>query len=89
MPHDLTKRRRPQHLTKTLFAIPVLALVLHAGSVCVSAAETYQTLDDSFAAVARAVPEFGGMFLSDDEGTLKVYLTKTNPSLVGYLARIE
>jgi hypothetical protein len=36
-----------------------------------------QTLDDQFSAVARQVPEFGGMFLSDN-GPLQVYLTHVN-----------
>lgn len=41
--------------------------------------EAEQTLDDLFEAVARQVPEFGGMFLSSDQQTLQVYLTNITP----------
>jgi len=41
-----------------------------------------QTLDDQFAAVARRVPEFGGMFLGSNEQILQVYLTDTSPNRV-------
>ena len=41
-----------------------------------------QTLDDLFAAVARQVPEFGGLFLSSDDQTLQVYLTDTSKEKV-------
>ena len=41
-----------------------------------------QTLDDLFAAVARQVPEFGGMFLGDNEETLQVYLSVVSPTKV-------
>jgi len=34
-----------------------------------------QTQDDQFALVAKTAPEFGGMFLGEDENTLQVYLT--------------
>lgn len=43
-----------------------------------SSPQSVQTLDDQFSAVAKQVPEFGGMFLSDDQATLYVYLT--NPA---------
>lgn len=41
-----------------------------------------QTVDDLLVEVARRVPAFGGMFLSDDEQTLQVYLTDLRPPLV-------
>ncbi len=41
-----------------------------------------RTLDDLFAEVARRVPAFGGMFLSEDEQTLQVYLTDLRPPIV-------
>jgi hypothetical protein len=41
-----------------------------------------KTIDDLFAEVARRVPGFGGMFLSDDETILQVYLTDLNPLVI-------
>ena len=46
-----------------------------------------QTLDDQFAAIARRVPEFGGMFLSGNEQTLSVYLTDTSPRKIAAVRR--
>lgn len=45
-----------------------------------------QTLDDLFAAVAQQAPEFGGMFLSNNGKTLRVYLTDVSP---GKVAAVE
>lgn len=41
-----------------------------------------QTIDDLFAKVARRVPAFGGMFLSDDGQVLQVYLTDLKAEVV-------
>jgi hypothetical protein len=41
-----------------------------------------RTIDDLFAEVARRVPAFGGMFLSEDERTLYVYLTDLRSPVV-------
>jgi hypothetical protein len=49
--------------------------------------ESPQTLDDLFAAVARRVPEFGGMFYGPDEQTLQVYLTATSGEKVAAVQR--
>jgi hypothetical protein len=46
------------------------------------------TLDDQFAAVARAVPAFGGMFVAEDEDAVYLYLTDTSPAVVA-AARAE
>lgn len=46
-----------------------------------------QTLDDQFAAIARRVPEFGGMFFGRDEQTLQIYLTDTSPNKVAAVRR--
>jgi len=43
---------------------------------------TPQTLDDLFEAVARIVPDFGGMFLTDNEQVLQVYLLDPSPEKV-------
>jgi hypothetical protein len=41
-----------------------------------------QTLDDQFSAVAKQVPQFGGMFLSGNQATLQVYLTDVSPETI-------
>jgi hypothetical protein len=66
----------------------LLALVLALGcdqglaQEAPAQAQVPQTLDDRFADVARAVPEFGGMFLSPNEQKLRVYLTRVAPDRV-------
>ncbi|MEM4722135.1 MAG: hypothetical protein QXT73_08765 [Candidatus Methanomethylicaceae archaeon] len=47
-----------------------------------SVGQIRQTVDDLFAEVARRVPAFGGMFLSDDEQVLQVYLTDLRPQVI-------
>lgn len=49
--------------------------------------QTPQTLDDFFASVARQVPEFGGLFLGQNEDTLQVYLTNVSSDRVAALRR--
>jgi hypothetical protein len=41
-----------------------------------------RTIDDLFAAVARRVPEFGGMYIDPASDTLVLYLTDTSPNVV-------
>jgi hypothetical protein len=51
-----------------------------------------RTLDDMFSDVAKLVPDFGGLFLSNDESALEVYLLDVSPRKVraveGAIARI-
>jgi len=68
---------------------PILALVFALGCEQAWAQQRSrpQTLDDLFAAVARRVPEFGGMFLAQNERKLHIYLTSVATKEVNAVRR--
>jgi hypothetical protein len=60
------------------------SVVTGLGPIGISHAQpqTPRTLDDMFSDVAKLAPDFGGMFLSEDESTLQVYLLDPSPQKV-------
>ena len=79
----MVTKRRSHRTAIWLAALSVVMLFTTVGTAQAQrAAAAPQTLDDLFEAVARRVPEFGGMFLGHDGTTLRVYLTDVRPETV-------
>ena len=62
-----------------------VAVLVHGGSA--GAADDILLVDDRLAIVGASVPEFGGMYVDDDERTLVVNVTRRTPGIVGSLRR--